>query len=168
MAAEETPSFELDAITGTLGLANQDSGLTACRLHLAVGGGLDPQTFRSHPASNGRQQPCWFTYHTGGERVRTMPTPCGAIRFQIGAGALAGSLSKLADGRGPDPQTLRSHPVSNGGPAPAELTIQTGARRGSRTPKTSRSERDDFTVCPPAQIGADGRIRTGHALGGWV
>ena len=34
---------------------------------------------------------------TGGERVRTMPTPCGANRFQNGACALTGSLSKLAD-----------------------------------------------------------------------
>jgi len=42
---------------------------------------------------------------SGGERVRTMPTPFGAIRLQTGAGALAGSLSKLADSRGHDPQT---------------------------------------------------------------
>lgn len=42
---------------------------------------------------------------SGGERVRTMPTPHGAIPLQTGAGNLPGSLSKLADSRGHDPHT---------------------------------------------------------------
>jgi hypothetical protein len=42
---------------------------------------------------------------SGGERVRTMPTPRGAIPLQTGAGDLSGSLSKLADSRGHDPHT---------------------------------------------------------------
>ena len=84
--------------------------------------GIAPSTVFETGFATGR-----INLPSGGERVRTMPTPYGAIRFQTGAGALAGSLSKLADGwRTRSPCPLGHQPLSKRCRPPDRLAIQSG------------------------------------------
>lgn len=56
-----------------------------------------PCPFGHHRVSNARPAPADLTFHFGGQRVHSKPRPRGPIPLQTGAGALAGSLSILAE-----------------------------------------------------------------------
>ena len=122
-AMAENPGFEPDAGEGAIRLAGGGSDLAACVLQMAEGRRVDRHTLRCHLASNERREPSRLTFH-GGERVRTMPKPCGPIPLQTGAGALAGSLSKLAEGRKIEFHALRHQPLSKRCPRPGGLAFR--------------------------------------------
>ena len=125
--------FEPNTRWGALGLANQDSDLAACVLQVAEGWSVDHHARRHALASNEAREPSRLTFLSGGERVRTMPTPYGAFRFQTGAGALTGSLSVVAEPNRIERLTSRSPRLSKTFEEPTSVSSLNGTRCQTRT-----------------------------------
>ncbi len=81
---------------GAHSLAGRPSNPAGCTIqYWRKAASADLQAFRLHSASNGGSGPPEFAFQTGGERVRTMPMPCGTTRFQTGGRNPPASLSKV-------------------------------------------------------------------------
>lgn len=138
--------FERHAVTGTVGLANPDRNPSAYTLHLAEGGWYRSANLSVSLVFETRPETFLGHLPSGGERVRTMPMPCGTIGFQNRAGNPPDSLSRLADDKRVELSTFRSHRISNARPEPSGDIVHSGAPGGIRTrhclvPKTSASYR---------------------------